>query len=155
MNLSLGWDGAAWGDLDPADKSNKGTVADIASSITVGDQGVPANVRAALAASMVASCEGAMMVAAVGNGNSFTCDGGRTGKASWPRPAGHVRPMVCGHLVRRVAVEREDTFRVEGQIASEPVWADAREDELDCLQSLLVHARWQRRVQALVQPLRH
>eukprot|EP00966_Prymnesium_polylepis_P154095 3558328-Prymnesium_polylepis.1 len=55
-------------------------------------------------------------------------------------------------LVRRVPVEREDALRVEGEVAREPIGADAREDELDRLERRLVHARRQRRVQALVQP---
>lgn len=52
-----------------------------------------------------------------------------------------------------MTVEREDALGVEGQIARETRGPNAREDELERLKRLQVHARWQRRVEALVEPL--
>ena len=59
------------------------------------------------------------------------------------------------HRERRVPVQWEDALRVEGEVARKPLLADAREDELDRLKGLQVHAGGQGRVEALVQPLRH
>ena len=58
------------------------------------------------------------------------------------------------HLEGGVAVEREDALRVEREVARQPLDADPREDELERLERLEVDAGGQRRVEALVEPLR-